>query len=91
MPSELFKLHKLKLSIIGRKLSTKTKLGGEWGKGMIALIHKRRKNDLNNYRPIVLLNTICKIWETIISTRLNPITNLLANDFQCAYKKIDHR
>ena len=60
----------------------------EWKKGMMTLIPKKNDNkDINNYRPIILLTTIYKIWATIMTNRLTPITNLLTSEIQCAYKK----
>ena len=49
-------------------------------------IKKEATGDINIYRPIVLLENIYKIRETIISNRLSPIMGLLTNEFQCAYK-----
>ena len=64
-----------------------SELPKDWKQGIIALFFKKGKeNDINNYRPICLLQTIYKIWATILTNRLSPILNLLTNDNQCAYK-----
>ena len=58
-----------------------------WNDGVITLLHKNgNRNLLRNYRPITLLNTIYKIWATIMTNRLAPVLNLITNDNQCAYK-----
>ena len=36
--------------------------------------------------PVTLLNTINKIWATIVTNRIAPILNLITKDNQCAYK-----
>ena len=42
-----------------------------WKTGVIALLYKSgSKCELKNYRPITLLNTIYKIWDTIMTNRL---------------------
>ena len=57
------------------------------GKMTPTLIYKKNdKNDINNYRPIVLLTTIYKIWATVMDNPLHPIMHLLTNELQCAYK-----
>ena len=53
----------------------------------MTFLHKKQaRGDINNYRPITLINMIYKIWDTITSQRLNPILNLLTEDDQYAYK-----
>ena len=57
------------------------------GKGILVLLFKKSDSkDINNYRPIILLPVIYKIWATIISKRISLILNLLTNEQQCAYK-----
>ena len=61
----------------------------DWETGMPTLLHKNGNgNEMWNYRPMALLIAIYiyKIWATIVTKRLIPITNLLTNDNQCAYK-----
>ena len=41
--------------------------------------------DLSNYRRIVLLAAIYKIWDTVIANRLLPIMNLLTIELQREY------
>ena len=58
-----------------------------WLGGVMTFLHKKKaRGDLDNYRPIALINMIYKIWATIMSQRLNPILNLLTDDDQYAYK-----
>ena len=58
-----------------------------WLSGILTLIRKSGpRNELKNYRPVTLLNTIYKIWATIITMRMTPIMSLLPTDNQCAYK-----
>ena len=46
----------------------------EWAKGIMTLLHKKDETDqLDNYRPIALINVIYKIWAFVMSTRLNPV------------------
>ena len=62
------------------------------GKGILILIPtKDDRKDINNYRPIVLLPVIYKVWADIIDNRLSPIMNIIMNIFgnelHRAYKK----
>ena len=55
--------------------------------GVIVFIYKKGGgNELRNYRPIVLLITVYKIRETIITNKLIPLFNILTRDNQCANK-----
>ena len=47
---------------------------------------KNSRGDINNYRPITLINMIYTIWATVTSQRVNTILNLLTEDDQYAYK-----
>ena len=59
-----------------------------WLEGVITFLRKKDATDkLDNYRPITLINIIYKIWAIIMSTRLNPVLNLLTSENQYAYKK----
>ena len=56
-----------------------------WLNGVMTFLQKKKaRGDLDNYRAIALINTIYKIWETIMSQRLNPILNLPTDDDQYA-------
>merc|ERR1712105_404003 len=58
-----------------------------WQNGQILFIHKSGdRKHLDNYRPITLLPTIYKLWETIMSNIITPILNIITNDQQCAYR-----
>ena len=56
-------------------------------KGIITLIFKSgARNNLDDFRPIALLQTIYRIWETVITNRISPIMIILAKENRCAYK-----
>ena len=58
-----------------------------WLNGVMTFLRKKKaRDDHNNYRPITLINTIYKIWATVMSQRLKPILNLLTEDDQYEYK-----
>ena len=42
---------------------------------------------VKNYRPVALLNPICKIFDSIIASIVAPYMNMLANETQRDYKK----
>ena len=53
--------------------------------GLITLVPKREPvNDIDNYRPISLLNVDYKIFTKIITTRLNPILEGIIHKSQYA-------
>ena len=57
------------------------------GTGIITRIYKNGVGDLlKNFRPIAIRNTIYKLRDTVITTRITPITNLLTGERQHAYK-----
>ena len=53
---------------------------------MTFLNKKNAEDDINNYRPITLINMVYEIRATIMPQRLNPMLNLLAEDDQDGYK-----
>ena len=58
-----------------------------WMQGVATFPHKQNaRGDLNNYRPLTLINAIYKIWAEIMSQRLNTILGLLPEDEQYEYK-----
>ena len=62
-----------------------------WKNANVVMIPKPQKNkqDINSYRPISLLNTISKLLEKVISSRLNNwlhSNNILA-DQQCGFRR----
>ena len=65
---------------------TRNEIPDEWKQGLITLISKSGCAELiKNYRPITLLNSIYKIWATVITNRLKPIMNILTNETQHGY------
>ena len=60
-----------------------------WKEGIVAYIFKKGQKELKNYRPVVLLTTIYKIWATIIANRIQPLLIILTKDNQCAYRRKD--
>ena len=61
---------------------------GEWEIGIIIFIFKKGgRQVLSNYRPITVINTICKIRTIALAKRITPITNY-NTDIQCAHKKL---
>ena len=66
---------------------TSNEMPTEWKQGLITLISKSGCAELiKNYRPITLLNSIYKIWATVINNRLKPIMNILTNETQHSWK-----
>ena len=55
-------------------------------RGLSPISLKKVLKLLSNYRPITLLNTVYKIWTTIISNKIAPFVNILTEDTQYAYK-----
>ena len=55
----------------------------EWKHRVITLIYKIGcAKPIKNYRPITLLNSIYKIWATIMTSGLKPIMNMLTDETQ---------
>jgi len=62
----------------------------EWGKAYIIPIHKKGDaTDPSNFRPIALLNTISKLFTSVLSERLNGwiSRNHAFSDFQAGFRK----
>ena len=60
----------------------------QWLKGVVAFIPKKSDHStLKNFRPITLINIICKIWAIIMTIRLTPYMNVLTRGTQTAYKQ----
>jgi len=55
-----------------------------WCKNLITLIPKKSKelHDINNWRPISLVNCDAKIFMKIIANRLNPICGIMVPQHQ---------
>ena len=90
IPSEIFKNNIHIFSYLIERMFKKYHKEGfpkKWKKGVVTLLYKKGDtSNLDNYRPITLLQTIYKIWATVITNRISPIMNLLTKDNQCAYK-----
>ena len=62
-------------------------IGAGWEKVILILPPpKNDTGDINNYRPIILLSSIYKVWATILPNATALITNIPTNEQQCAYK-----
>ena len=48
---------------------------------------KKSRNELENYRPILLLNVFSKIYERYIYNSIKPFVNNLLSIFISAYRK----
>ena len=76
-----------KANKINNARSNKNETPTEWKQGVITLLFKSGcAKSIRNYRPITLLNSIYKIWATVITNRLKPIMNILTNETQHGYK-----
>ena len=75
-----------------------TKLVNEWWKGsrvdkeltraeVVSLFQKGDTADLENYRPISLLNTIYKIYATILKQRIEEGVEELLHEMQYGFRK----
>ena len=62
-----------------------SEMNDEWLRGMVTFIRKNKDIlNLDNYKPIALLNAIYKIWACIFGNRLTPLLNLLTDGAQAA-------
>ena len=59
------------ITLLFNKILESGQFPKEWGLGVICPIHKKgSEEDPNNYRGITLLNTIAKIFTSIINNRI---------------------
>lgn len=85
--------HTLKQQLLKlyNKILTKGQFPSEWSSAIIIPIPKPGKDhtDCNNYRPISLTNTLCKLLEKIINCRLMWFleTNNLINKLQFGFRR----
>ena len=86
IPTEIFKQNiyiRIQPIEILIQAVTNSEMPAEWKQGAITLIFKSGCAELiKNYRHINLLNSIYKIWATVITNRLKPIMNILTNETQ---------
>ena len=62
-------------------------MNNEWIQCIVAFIRKNKDPiNLDDYRPVALLNAIYKIWACVVGNRLTPLLNLLTDEAQTAYK-----
>ena len=89
IPSGIFKIFRIKQIGILKRIQRNTrwrydKLMEDW---VIVYIYKSKTETiLRNFRPITLLNSIYKIWATIVANRITPIMNMLTDERQHDYK-----
>ena len=62
------------VDLFNKCISTKV-IPDSWKISKLFLIHKGGKETLENYRPIALLNSIYKIFASILNNRLNNLIN----------------
>jgi Reverse transcriptase (RNA-dependent DNA polymerase) len=59
-----------------------------WKNAVILPIHKKGDvSDCNNYRGIVLLDTMYKVLSTLIKIRLEAYSERVLGDYQCGFRK----
>lgn len=64
------------------------KIPEDWNKGMISPIFKKEKrNDLKNYRGVMLMNTAYKIYASILNTRLEKEVEKKLKEVQYGFRK----
>ena len=88
VPSEIIKRH-IKIFTDISTIPTENEMGHSRKEGIATFTpEKIDTEDINNYRPIVLLIAAHKIRGDVIPNRLTPIANLPTSELQRAYKKI---
>ena len=44
----------------------------EWKESTVVLVHKEgSKKELNNYRPVAIINVVCKLFMMVLRERIN--------------------
>ena len=94
IPPKIFKVFNRPIitciTLLFNKILESGQFPKEWGLGVICPIHKKgSEEDPNNYRGITLLNTIAKIFTSIINNRiLNWVEdNNILNETQFGFRK----
>jgi hypothetical protein len=101
IPNEIWKLFSpkslTKLCAVYQKVYDSGTVPKSWCAVQVSPIHKKGdRNDPSNYRPISLLNTILKLFTTVLTNRLNYWTETCAkiSPFQAGFRKgkstLDH-
>ena len=74
---------------IFNKILNSGKYPSSWSKGIVVPIHKKGSiTDVNNYRPITLLNHSAKLFSAVINTRLMKLCedNNILTDAQFGFR-----
>jgi len=94
IPNEIWKLRSpqllLNLCTIFQLCQQSLQIPNKWCEATITPVHKKgSKEDPANYRPISLLNTILKLFSTILNTRLTAWIRKrsILSEFQAGFQK----
>ena len=92
LPAEIVKqnAHFFKIyfvEIFNTVISKNAEMPSDWLNAILILLHKKEsKLDRSNYRPICLVSIAYKVLTIAITSRMQPIMNLLTDCTQAAYK-----
>jgi sorting nexin-29 len=64
------------------------KMPENWNKAIIIPLYKKgNRTDCHNYKGIVLLNTVYKVYSKILLARFTPYSEECLGDYQCGFRK----
>ena len=77
------------IHIMLQKMEERGRMHRKWVSGTMTYIYKGKKDqtEIQNYRPITLLNIIYKIWAIIMTEKLAVVMNVVTTELQTSYKK----
>lgn len=83
------------LTVLFNKILDTEQIPIQWKKSQIILLHKKgTRTNINNYRPISLISSICKIFTKMIQRRIKNNLEVFQDDEQADFRKnkstIDH-
>lgn len=84
-----------RLAVLFNKCLERRCIPDEWNDATIILLHKKgNPKDMNNYRPISLLNCVYKIFTKIVTTRIEQILDenqpVEQAGFRRGFSTVDH-